>query len=259
MTTYYKKYFPSKALEHHVSFFYYFHSTNNCVERILPIGTTEITIRLNSGFENIDIFLANPATQFNFEKPKSLGEIVGICFHPWAFNSLFGISQSEIINIKIPLNNVLNATYNKLVGKLKGITNYLDAISTIQSYLVSILNNKQDTVIVDAVNFITEKRGQVQMRTLYKRYNISERRLQQLFNSSIGMSPKRYSLLKKFHSSVTQLNLNRNLTEIALNLDYYDQAHFINEFKSFAGICPSGMLKEKNILNKINAEAYFGV
>ncbi|MEO6541567.1 MAG: helix-turn-helix domain-containing protein [Ferruginibacter sp.] len=258
MSTSYKKYFPLKALEPYVRFFYYFRSDNNSIERILPIGTTEITIRLNNEIEYNGIFLANPATRFNFQRPNALGEIIGISFQPWALNGLFRIPQSEITNIKIPLDTVLNPVYKKLAGLIKGKTDHQDIIKTIQCYLISMITNKQNTIISDAVNFINERKGQVQVSKLYKQYNISERRLQQQFKSSIGMSPKKYCLLKRFHSTITHLRLTTDLTDLALDSGYYDQAHFINDFKSFAGICPSGLLKEKNTLNKLNADAYFG-
>jgi len=190
--------------------------------------------------------------------PKSLKKSVGVCLYPWALNSLFNISQSEISNNKVPLNDISVGHYQALSQKLKKTSDYRDIIKIAEQYLVHIKDSKPNPMLVDAVNFIHHHNGRIDVHQLYKRYNISERRLQQLFNSSIGMSPKKYCLLKKFHFTVTQLNHHSNLTRLALDLGYYDQAHFINEFKSFADICPSGFLKEKNGLNRINAGTYLG-
>jgi methylphosphotriester-DNA--protein-cysteine methyltransferase len=78
-----------------------------------------------------------------------------------------------------------------------------------------------------------------------------------VFRNSIGISPKHYALLKKFHSAVSRLKTSSSLTELALDLNYYDQAHFIKDFKSFAGVCPTVIKKEKNTLNKINELEYY--
>jgi len=254
---YYRQYQPAKSLENYVKFFYYFHSDDTRPERILPIGTTEITVSLNNGDRNI--YINNPATKAYFVKPKALSNVIGVCLQPWALNKLFNIPQSEITDSKLSLYDILSTPYYKLTEQLNGKTNHHDIIQLMQSYLLSILDNKGSTLITDAISFIDQKNGAVDIDTLYKRYHISERRLQQIFNTAVGMSPKKYCQLKRFHHTISQLNSNLNLTDLALSSGYYDQSHFIHEFKSFAGINPGGFLKEKNTLNNINAKAYFSV
>src|SRR4051812_46029228 len=95
----YNQFYPDKALRDYVKFFYYFHSEDPAAERILPFGTTEITIRLDGDSSNI--YVTNPATRFYHVKPDTLRGTVGICFQPWAFNSLFGIPQYLLSNAKL--------------------------------------------------------------------------------------------------------------------------------------------------------------
>jgi len=253
----YTKYYPPKPLEEHVKFFYSFKSDSETMERVLPTGSSEITIRVNRPIAEDDILIVNPATTFMTEKPKDLGEIIGACFYPWGFHDLFKIPPSEVLNQKLLLADVVSPGFKKLLDLAKGECDNLSMIRTLQRYLLSRLSHKSNSIIRDAVNYINHQKGQLDLHILYKRYNISERRFQQLFKTSIGMTPKRYCLLKKFHSAVTLLTRQTNLTDLGLSLDYYDQAHFIHEFKSFAGICPSSLIKESNFLNEINAEAYF--
>lgn len=251
----YKQFYPDRSLRDLVKFFYYFRSDDTAPERILPFGTTEITIRLDG--ENNNIFITNPATRSYHVKPGALHSTVGICFQPWAVNYLFKVPQHLLSNAKLPLADVLGGEFRTLAGMLKGVTGYPEVISLLQTYLISNINGTHNPLIMDAVQYIDGQNGLIDIRDLYKRYNISERRLQQLFSNAIGMSPKKYCLLKRFHLAVTGLNTRTNLTTLALGLHYYDQAHFINDFKSFAGICPGDFLREKNTLNRINADAYF--
>lgn len=253
----YTKYYPPELLEDHVKFFYSFKSDSDTMERVLPTGSSEITIRVNRPIEENDILIVNPATTFMTEKPKDLGEMVGVCFYPWGFHDLFKIPPSEVLNRKLLLADVVNTGSKKLMDMAKGEFDNLSMIRILQCYLLSLLAHKPNPITRDAVKYIDHEKGQLDLHVLYKRYNISERRFQQLFKASIGMTPKRYCLLKKFHSAVTLLTTCTNLTELGLSLDYYDQAHFIHEFKSFAGICPTSLIKESNSLNAINAEAYF--
>jgi methylphosphotriester-DNA--protein-cysteine methyltransferase len=78
-----------------------------------------------------------------------------------------------------------------------------------------------------------------------------------IFEQSIGMSPKKYSRLKRFHHAITQLTSTTVLTSLALDTGHYDQPHFIHDFKAFAGTHPRGFLQESNQLNAINARSWF--
>ncbi|MDB5134597.1 MAG: Helix-turn-helix protein [Mucilaginibacter sp.] len=72
------------------------------------------------------------------------------------------------------------------------------------------------------------------------RYGISSRYLQKLFVSYSGLSPGLFSKIARFQQSVqllTQKDL--SLTIIAYRCGYYDQSHFIKDFRSFTGTAPS--------------------
>jgi AraC-like DNA-binding protein len=151
-----------------------------------------------------------------------------------------------------------------------------EMITHLEDYLVSQIGNMPNgnsgngysgngysggLLIRDALWFIDSHHGLIDLPTFYNRYSQSNRRLQMIFEQSIGMSPKKYSRLKRFHYTLTQLTsttgLTTGLTSLALDTGYYDQAHFIHEFKAFAGTHPGGFLQESNQLNAINARSWF--
>jgi len=70
-------------------------------------------------------------------------------------------------------------------------------------------------------------------------YGLSERYIQQLFVDTVGISPTALFSVHRFNKSL-QLVLasDRSLTSIAYDCGYYDQAHFIREFRKFTGITP---------------------
>ncbi|MFK8044860.1 MAG: helix-turn-helix domain-containing protein [Crocinitomicaceae bacterium] len=70
--------------------------------------------------------------------------------------------------------------------------------------------------------------------------NISRRQLARKFSSDVGISPKQLSKTIRLQATLKILldgNIT-NLTELAYENEYYDQAHFIKEFKAFTGLTP---------------------
>ena len=67
-------------------------------------------------------------------------------------------------------------------------------------------------------------------------------------NSRIfGFPPKLYSRITRFQAALGEYGSGKSLTDIAYDCGYYDQSHFINDFREFSGYNPkvyfSGQLK----------------
>lgn len=64
--------------------------------------------------------------------------------------------------------------------------------------------------------------------------------LRTLFAREVGMSPKEYAKIVRFNHVALSMERNRSssLTEIAYAMGYYDQAHFIKDFRSITGLAP---------------------
>ena len=71
--------------------------------------------------------------------------------------------------------------------------------------------------------------------------NISPRKLERAFLEHVGLSPKMYSRLVRFDQAVRGIGARGKVpwSQFALAHGYSDQAHFINEFKEFAGVTPA--------------------
>ena len=74
---------------------------------------------------------------------------------------------------------------------------------------------------------------------------LSSRALLKLFNKYVGMSPAYYKKIARFNLAANLIlnHPNTSLTSIALACGYYDQAHFIKDFRQFGGISPSDFLQ----------------
>ncbi len=74
------------------------------------------------------------------------------------------------------------------------------------------------------------------------RIGLSHRRFIERFKHCVGMSPKHYCRLLRFQRAVSSAARGSAVdwTRIAVDCGYFDQAHFIHDFRAFSGITPSG-------------------
>ena len=79
------------------------------------------------------------------------------------------------------------------------------------------------------------------MDALANETNLSTRQLERVFREHVGLSPKTYSRLVRFDRAARGIDARGTSpwTHFALTHGYSDQAHFINDFKEFAGVTPA--------------------
>ena len=76
--------------------------------------------------------------------------------------------------------------------------------------------------------------------------SLSPRRFIELFNDQVGMTPKVFCRVRRFQRALEEIQRRRNLkwAELAPDCGYYDQAHFICDFKEFCGLTPADYLNQ---------------
>jgi AraC-like DNA-binding protein len=89
-----------------------------------------------------------------------------------------------------------------------------------------------------------------QVRTIAEVTNqigLSPRRFIQVFSEQVGLTPKLFCRVRRFHEVMRRVHKGRDIdwTEVALSCGYFDQAHFIRDFKAFSGLNPSAWLSKR--------------
>lgn len=218
-----------------VNFSYLQFSTGNSV---VKKGEKELKAQKLLLFGN-----SNRVSYFDILK-KDIDKLMTItCFKPYTINHFFNISSNEIENNFIELNEI-ESDSTILEDKLLNLQNYtIKSIDEIENYLErKFINRKINPNIVTAIEQIYHSNGNIQVEQIVKELNISERTFYRNFNSAIGTSPKKFSQITRLGFFLT-LTSESNKTPInSLEAGYFDQSHFIKEFKSFFGESPSSFL-----------------
>jgi transcriptional regulator GlxA family with amidase domain len=91
----------------------------------------------------------------------------------------------------------------------------------------------------------------LEIEELAKQVHISKRQIQRDFKNYVGLSPKKYARILRFNY-IFKLMQEKDMkwVDIAIQSGYFDQAHFIKNFKEFTGEEPSNYgFDDKNMSN----------
>lgn len=99
---------------------------------------------------------------------------------------------------------------------------------------------RPDRNIDEAIRLIERYKGNISLKELERATFTTKRTLERHFQEQIGLHPKTFSRIVRFNGVIRfiESNLNVKWRQLADTFGYYDQSHFIHEFKSFTGSLP---------------------
>lgn len=118
----------------------------------------------------------------------------------------------------------------------------LERIKLIEKFLLDRLTDIEtiDRIVKSTIETIVTANGRLSVDELSRQTNLNRRQLLRKFSSAIGLSPKQLSRTIRLQSALKMLLNDQfsNLADLAYENEYYDQAHFIKEFKEYTGSTP---------------------
>lgn len=168
----------------------------------------------------------------------------GIRFYPSAFTRLTGIPASELAG----RSELLQQLHPQLCSQLLYATEQHEAFAAnADKALLEFLKNRSlrhDSRFHNALMLILSQHGNAALEQEIQT-GISPRQLRRMFQYYVGTSPKTFSKVVRFQHLLKQINSLSELrrTNAFFDSGYFDQAHFIREFKAFYGITPAQAAK----------------
>lgn len=201
-------------------------------------------------------FIGQTNTSLYFKSKRALN-IKGIRFKPFAFanlisNPLFYFNDSIIELEKL---FPLNKKSELLIHKIKKDNKFGVQEEFLNEFTHLLLSKKMslDEGLRAQLNFIMERHGIMRIMELSEEFNISKVTLHKHFVKKVGLTPKKVSQIWRMNR-LLQLKEefpDKNLTTVSLEAGFYDQAHFIKDFKSIFEITPKKFFDQKSNLISI--------
>jgi len=171
---------------------------------------------------------------------------LGVMLKPSVLSWLLRVNMSEFTN-KAFDGQLIRSDLHSLHNQMQEVNETKKKIEWVEFYLGKVLlrNPRTITLTEHALHLIHHQKT-TSMDQLAKHLQVSQRYLETQFKKTVGLSPKTYSLIQRFKRIEQQLIRMPAIRwpQMSFANEYYDQNHFIKDFKRFTGLTPSGYLLE---------------
>ena len=199
---------------------------------VLPDGCVDIVYSQQTGARIVGTM--TQARHFDIGQ----GDLqIGVRFRPGHARAFVQAQGTDTTDQLIPIADAWGAAGRAFEQMLGNARSAESAIAILDAQLV---DQSEPGIVQRLSAHIVARRGQVRVDDLAFDAGMSARQLRRLFLEQVGLSPKHFCRVIRFRHSLTKLHESRrgDFTGVALDCGYYDQAHFINEFREFSGWTP---------------------
>ena len=170
--------------------------------------------------------------------------IFGVKLNPGILPAMISEEDKRILDQHIDISQKKNIP--KILESLEWTDNVSSMIAIVKDPVKAMISDKTNQVVGDALQQIIEQQGCVKIANIADKMRYSQHHINREFKKNIGFSLKQYAEIIRMQSAISYLE--KSKTDMVYEqLGYYDQAHFIKEFKKFTLQTPQNYMK-KSIL-----------
>ena len=257
----YFTYIPPPPLSDFVEVFWLYEgfSQTHAKERKLPDGSMGLVINLREDrfriYDRQDpskgetfrgCLVSGVQSEFIVIDTANQASIIGVHFKPGGGFPFFGMPASELYDVHVPLDALWGAAAGELREQLLGAETPEAKFVILERYLLA---RATPLVRRPAVSFaLKEFQSLSQHRTisdLTEQIGLSPRRFIEVFSEEVGLTPKLFCRVRRFQQVLRSLKSGTtdvrqvDWADVAASCGYFDQAHFIRDFRAFSGLNPT--------------------
>jgi AraC-like DNA-binding protein len=135
---------------------------------------------------------------------------------------------------------------DRLLDQIAGAPNHARRIKRLEDFLLARVRvSAPDPLVTAAVIRLEHGTGAERIDDLTRYIGLSQSALERRFRRIVGVSPKKYSSLVRLRRAVRLQATGVNLTTVARDAGYFDQSHFIKDFRRATGSAPEAFFRQK--------------
>lgn len=237
-------------------------SDNPQRQRIIPDGKIEMAFIFGDDIKHYTTenefvlqpraFVLGQTLKPFYIEPTGYVNSFSISFYPYGFANFVDVPIKTLANKETTIEKLFGEeTAKKLEHEMVQATGTQARIAIAEKFLLGRLSEAAtvDTIVKSTVEALLATKGNASISNILKEDPSKRRQLERKFSEQIGISPKQLGKVIRLQSALKMLLSEEaeSLTKIAYESEYYDQAHFIKDFKEFTGISPKELLGHDNM------------
>ncbi len=240
------KYQKSMVMQHGIVHVYHFFYTSDEFSKTsaIPDGCVDIFFKKDESGTHVQV-CGTVLERTELDYPKH-NEYFGIRLMPGELPSNLDVSLKELVENQVELDQVIR---NKDV--VKRIEDSRDWQESVRLFIGDVLSTKakrnaetdegKKKLAVGIRDAIINEKGVVQVSEIAESLGYSPRYINMVFGEYMGLSPKKFGKIMQLQETIQRINHEKSdfLTNVALEAGYFDQAHFIRDFKKYILMTPT--------------------
>ncbi len=226
-------------------------------ELILPSPYIELIINFGNPHKVLDL---NDFTRFEWQRESwvagmqtrclviesTSSHMIGARFKPGGAHAFLAKNITEFTDRVIPLEAVFGIAARELRVKMQASNEIAGRFQLFEQFLLGWFNPDIEIyrVIANAIAELTRTQGNTRLKALSGMLGMSHKHLTNQFTRLVGVRPKQFARMLRLNNVIGALDISQPVDwlQAAHTADFYDQSHFINEFRAFTGLTPGEYL-----------------
>lgn len=210
----------------------------------LPDGRTSLVFRELDGGRHGDVSLAGPRTQAHVKEASGVVRAMLIRFKPGWTVSLFDVAANEVTDRIVSLDALWGRDGADVFARLveaRDVRMVLDGVSRVLARRARRAESSAAHLVRRAARFLDQ--GATRIDGVAAQLGVTDRHLRRVFTEHVGVSPKDYARASRLQRAISLFGTSNDWARIALDVGYYDQAHFIGDFRRLTGVTPAAFAR----------------
>jgi AraC-like DNA-binding protein len=172
--------------------------------------------------------------------------LLGVVFHAAAARQVFGFPLHEVMGKNLSLADWIGNAGLEVEERISLARDHRERISVLEAFLLGRLSapKPEQIQLTRVVKLLELSEGKIPLYKLADVACLSERQFERHFAGWVGASPTHFRRILRINKAISLADKNHysNLAALAVDAGYYDQSHFIHDFRDMIGITPSEFL-----------------
>ncbi|RAJ78983.1 AraC-like DNA-binding protein [Chitinophaga dinghuensis] len=260
---YYQQYYPSTQLADLIECYWVLHAPHGFMDvpdRLIPGGRVELIFNFGDPADWLitadnlhGVCLSGPVimgqrNQIFYVKSTGKTRMLGLRFKPGGLAAFTNVPISDLLNSLLPAELILGKAAKSWEMQLSDYPEDDKRIHVLDTLLKKAWRDfpADQLVVSQTIEILRNNQEDLSIDTICRQTGWYYKKLERVFLKNIGYTPKYYHKILRFNKAVRCMRTRTTLTDVSHTCNYFDQAHFIRDFRLFTGTTPSQFKKEDN-------------